>query len=297
MKLNRIHYCYAGAREKAGSHPTRQHVTPLAGMKKKTMLLLLSALLFISACSVVPITGRRQLTLIPENTMNQMAVSQYKSFLSENKVVSSSGNKNAAMVQRVGRRIADGVTTYLTNHGMADRVADYNWQFNLVNSDEANAWCMPGGKVVVYTGLLPITQNETALACVLGHEIAHAVAQHGNARMSKALLAQGIEIAGATALSKNPTSRNIFLQAFGIGGNLGMRAFSRRDELEADQLGLIFMAIAGYDPRQAVPFWERMAKMSNNNIPVFLSDHPSDAARIRQVKKLLPEALKYYRPH
>ena len=297
MKPNKRPDCFAEGQIKRRWYPPFRLRANAAGTPHKAAMLLLSALFFISACSVVPITGRRQLTLIPESTMNQMAVSQYQSFLSSNKVVASSGNKNAAMVERVGQRIAEGVTTYLTNHGMADRVADYKWQFNLVNSNEVNAWCMPGGKVVVYTGLLPVTQNETALACVLGHEIAHAVAQHGNARMSKALLAQGIEIAGATALSKNPTSRNIFLQAFGIGGSLGMQAFSRRDELEADQLGLIFMAIAGYDPRQAVPFWQRMANMSNSNVPVLLSDHPSDATRIRQIKRLLPEALKYYRPH
>lgn len=266
-------------------------------MQKKITCLILAGLLFVSACSVVPITGRRQLTLIPESTMTQMAVSQYRSFLSQNDVVTNAESNNAAMVKRVGRRIADAVTTYLTNHGMKDRIDGYDWQFNLVNSKEVNAWCMPGGKVVVYTGLLPVTQNETALAVVLGHEIAHAIAQHGNARMSKALLAQGIEVAGAVALSKNPTTRNIFLQAFGIGGNLGMRAFSRRDELEADQLGLIFMAMAGYDPRQAIPFWQRMASMSKTNVPVLLSDHPSDAQRIRQIKRLLPEAMKYYKPH
>src|SRR5699024_9285735 len=220
-------------------------------MNRKIISLLLSAVLFITACSVVPITGRRQLTLIPESTMNQMAVTQYRSFLSDNKVVSSSGNKNAEMVQRVGHRIASAVTKFLKNNGEEKRVSDYDWQFNLVNSDQVNAWCMPGGRVVVYTGLLPVTKNETALAVVLGHEIAHAIAEHGNSRMSKALLAQGIEVAGATALSKNPTSRNIFLAAFGVGGNLGMQAFSRRDELEADHLGLIFMAMAGYDPRQA----------------------------------------------
>lgn len=266
-------------------------------MKRNLTLLILSGILFMSACSRVPITGRSQLNLIPESTMNQMAVSQYRSFLSENKVVSKSGNKNAEMVQRVGSRIAQAVTTYFTNHNMADRIKNYKWQFNLVQSDEANAWCMPGGKVVVYTGLLPITKNETALAVVLGHEIAHAVARHGNERMSQQLIAQGIQVAGATALSKNPTTQNIFLQAFGVGGTLGLNAFSRRDELEADELGLIFMAMAGYDPREALPFWKRMAQMNKGNVPVFLSDHPSDAKRINQIKRLLPTAMKYYKPH
>jgi predicted Zn-dependent protease len=269
----------------------------LSSIKKSTVALACGLLLFVS-CARVPLTGRRQLNLIPESTMNQMAVSQYQSFLSSNPVVSSSSNKNVQMVKRVGSRIAAAVTRYLTDNNMADRVAGYKWQFNLVESKEANAWCMPGGKVVVYTGLLPITQNETALAVVLGHEIAHAIARHGNERMSHAMIAEGIQAAGAVALSKNPKTQNLFLQAFGVGGNLGMLAFSRQDELEADQLGLIFMAMAGYDPRQAIPFWERMSKMSNGSAPPeFLSDHPSDARRIAQIKRLMPKALKYYKPY
>lgn len=264
---------------------------------KRNIILLISVFFLLTACSRVPLTGRRQLNLIPESTMNEMAVSQYRSFLSENPVVSSSDNKNAQMVKRVGSRIAAAVTTYLKQQNLGDRVADYNWQFNLIKDDQANAWCMPGGKVVVYTGLMPITKNETALAVVMGHEIAHAIARHGNERMSQSMVAQGIEMAGAVALSKNPSSQNLFLQAFGIGGGLGMMAFSRRDELEADELGLIFMAMAGYDPREAIPFWTRMASMSQNNPPEFLSDHPSDENRIRQIKRLMPMAMKYYQPH
>ena len=251
----------------------------------------------LSSCSRVPLTGRRQLNLIPESTMDQMAVSEYKSFLSSNKVVSSSSNKNVALVQRVGSRIAAAVTEYLKENNMSDRVAGYQWEFNLVDSKEANAWCMPGGKVVVYTGLLPITQDETSLAVVLGHEIAHAIARHGNERMSQQLVAQGIQVAGAVALDRSPQVQNIFLQSFGIGGGLGMLAFSRRDELEADELGLIFMAMAGYDPRAAIPFWERMSKMAGGSAPPeLLSDHPSDARRIAQIQNLMPTALKYYKP-
>lgn len=265
---------------------------------KKVHTLLLSGFLLITACSRVPITGRSQLNLIPQSTMEQMAFSQYRSFLSENKAVSPSASRDAAMVQRVGSRIADAVTRYLAQHNLSDRVAGYKWEFNLVENKEANAWCMPGGKVVVYTGLLPITQNETALAVVLGHEIAHAIARHGNERMSQTLLAQGIQIAGAAALDQNPQAQNIFLQSFGIGGQLGLLAFSRQDELEADHLGLIFMAMAGYDPRQAIPFWERMAGQSKGSAPPeFLSDHPSDARRIARIKKLMPDAMKYYQPH
>ncbi|HLR37256.1 MAG TPA: M48 family metallopeptidase [Chitinophagaceae bacterium] len=267
-------------------------------MQKRILSLLLSVLLIVASCKTVPLTGRHQLNLIPESKMTQMAVSQYRSFLTSNPVVTNTSNKNVEMVKRVGSRIAQAVTTYLTNHGYGNSVDDYHWQFNLVKSDEANAWCMPGGKVVVYTGLLPITQNETALAVVLGHEIAHAVARHGNERMSQQLIAQGLQVAGSVALSKEPKKRNIFLQAFGVGGSLGLKAFGRRDELEADQLGLIFMAMAGYDPRQAIPFWKRMASMSgSNNVPTLLSSHPSDAKRIRQIKRLLPKAMKYYKPH
>lgn len=226
-----------------------------------------------------------------------MAVSEYRSFLSSNPAVTSSSNRNVALVKRVGSRIAAAVTKYLQENNMSDRVAGYKWEFNLVNNKEANAWCMPGGKVVVYTGLLPITKDETSLAVVLGHEIAHAIARHGNERMSQQMVAQGIQLAGSVALDKNSQARNIFLQSFGIGGGLGMLAFSRRDELEADELGLIFMAMAGYDPRQAVPFWQRMTKMAGGSAPPeFLSDHPSDARRIAQIQRLLPTAMKYYRP-
>lgn len=264
---------------------------------KKTFIFLLSAFLLIAACSRVPLTGRKQLNLIPENTMEQMAVTQYRSFLSQNNVVSPSNSKNAQMVRRVGSRIAAAVTEYLKAHNMADRVDGYNWQFNLVQSDEANAWCMPGGKVVVYTGILDLTQNENGLAVVMGHEIAHAIARHGNERMSQSLIAQGIQLAGAVALSQDPKAQNLFLQAFGIGGNLGMLAFSRRDELEADELGLIFMAMAGYDPRGALDFWTRMAQAGKSApVPEFLSSHPSDAHRIRQIKRILPMAMKYYQP-
>lgn len=265
---------------------------------RKYTLALICAVSLLASCSRVPLTGRRQLNLIPESTMDQMAVSQYRSFLSSNPVVSSSSNKNVQMVKRVGSRIAAAVTEYLKTQNLSDRVADYHWEFNLVNSKEVNAWCMPGGKVVVYTGLLPVTQDETSLAVVLGHEIAHAIARHGNERMSQQLVAQGVQMAGAVALDKNPQVQNIFLQSFGIGGGLGMLAFSRRDELEADELGLIFMAMAGYDPRQAIPFWQRMAKMSGSGAPPeLLSDHPSDARRIAQIQRLLPTALKYYKPH
>ncbi|MHB1922683.1 MAG: M48 family metallopeptidase [Chitinophagaceae bacterium] len=254
--------------------------------------------LFFSSCSQVPITGRSQLDLIPESQMDAMAVTQYQTFLSQNRVISSSGSQDAAMVKRVGGRIANAVTQYLTSHGMADRVANYHWEFNLVDNKEANAWCMPGGKVVVYSGMLPITQNATALAVVLGHEISHAIARHGDERMSQALIAQGIQLAGSSVLNNSPQAQNIFLQAFGVGGQLGTLAFSRQQESEADHMGLIFMAMAGYDPRAAIPFWLKMESLGSQSStpPVFLSDHPSDAQRIANIRRLMPQALTYYHP-
>jgi predicted Zn-dependent protease len=264
---------------------------------KRSFLLLTAGFGLMVACSRVPITGRSQLNLIPESQMQSMALQQYQSFLSQNKAVSPTVSKDADMVKRVGGRIANAVTRYMSSKGMGSEVANYKWEFNLVNNKEVNAWCMPGGKVVVYTGLLPVTQNETALACVMGHEIAHAIARHGNERMSQGLVAQGIQVAGAVALNRNPTAQNLFMQAFGVGGGLGMMAFSRGNELEADHLGVIFMAMAGYNPQEAVPFWQRMANAGGQKPPELLSTHPSDARRVDQLKKLMPEAMKYYTPN
>ncbi|SFW60419.1 M48 family metallopeptidase [Chitinophaga sancti] len=266
-------------------------------MQKKFLFLGVSVAMMMS-CASVPITGRRQLNLIPESTMQSMALTEYKTFLTENKTVTTAGNKDADMVKRVGARISAAVTQYMTQNNMGNEVASYKWEFNLVDNKEVNAWCMPGGKVVVYTGLLPVTQNETSLACVMGHEIAHAIARHGNERMSQQLVSQGIEIAGSVALNKNPQAQNIFLQSFGVGGNLGLLAFSRQNELEADHLGVIFMAMAGYNPQEAIPFWQRMAAASaSSSKPMeLMSTHPSDERRIAQLQNLMPEAMKYYKP-
>ena len=264
---------------------------------KKSYLMLAAGLVAVAACTRVPITGRSQLNLIPESTMNSMALEQYQSFLSSNKTVSTAGSGDAQMVQRVGRRIADAVTQYMTSQGLQAQIANYKWEFNLVQSNEVNAWCMPGGKVVVYSGLLPVTQNETALACVLGHEISHAIARHGNERMSQGLVAQGIQVAGSVALNKNPTAQNLFNQAYGVGSPIGLLAYSRQNELEADHLGIIFMAMAGYDPQQALPFWQRMAAQSANGSKPseLMSTHPSDERRIAALQQEMPEALRYYK--
>ncbi|MEO7210518.1 MAG: M48 family metallopeptidase [Chitinophagaceae bacterium] len=262
----------------------------------------LLALLFISstvlyACTQNAITGRNQLSLVSEQQVEQEAQLQYKQFLSQNKVVSNASNKDAEMVKRVGTRIANAINQYYQQKGLGNELSGYKWEFNLVDSKEVNAWCMPGGKVVVYTGLLNVTQNEAALAIVLGHEITHAVAGHGRERMSEAMLEQGIQVAGNLALSKNPQTANIFNSIYGPAAQLGVSLpNSRSQELEADHFGLIFAAMAGYNPQEAIPFWERMQKLGGAQPPVWLSDHPADADRIAKLKELMPEALSYYKP-
>jgi predicted Zn-dependent protease len=250
--------------------------------------------LFFLACKTNSITGRSQLDLVSESEVQAMALTQYKEFLAKNPVVPTT-NANQEMVRRVGGRIASAINKYYTEHGAGDELKGYTWEFNLVESKEVNAWCMPGGKVVVYTGLLPITQNETALAIVLGHEITHAVAGHGRERMSQAMLAQGIQVAGNVALGSNPKTVNIFNQVYGPAAEIGvLLPYSRKQESEADHYGLIFAAMAGYNPQEAIAFWTRMAAMGGAKPPVLLSDHPADQQRIEDLKKDMPEAMKYY---
>ena len=265
---------------------------------KKLFILILGSSLFITACTTNKITGRSQLSLVPEATLQQEAVSQYQTFLSQNKVVSASANRDAEMVKRVGSRIANAITKYYTQQGLADQLSGYKWEFNLVESPEVNAWCMPGGKVVVYTGLLKVTQNEAGLAIVLGHEISHAVLQHGRERMSQALLAQGIGIGGDLFTSGNAQVNNIFNAIYAPTAQVGvLLPNSRNQELEADHYGLIFAAMAGYNPQEAIGLWERMAALnSGNQTPEILSDHPVDSKRIRKLKAEMPEALRYYKP-
>lgn len=267
-------------------------------MVKKILSLFLVAATVV-ACSTNQITGRSQLHLLPESELQAMGAQQYQQFLSQSKVVSPSGDRDAEMVRRVGRRLASAVEQYFASKGLQDKLQGYDWQYNLVADNQANAWCMPGGKIVVYTGLLPYTRNEAALAIVLGHEITHAVFQHGNARMSQQMLAQGLGSALSVAMSSKPQqTQNIFLQAFGVGSTLGILKFSRNDESEADHYGLIWAALAGYNPQEAIPFWQRMAEAQNSSAkpPAFLSDHPTDEKRIADIQKWMPEALKYYKP-
>ena len=250
---------------------------------------------FLGGCATNAVTGRKQLSLVSESQLQMMATTQYQTFLSENKALPAS-NSNAAMVDRVGERIANAIGRYYREQGKSSILEGYKWEFNTVESKDANAWCMPGGKVVVYTGLLPITQTETALAIVVGHEIAHAIATHGNERMSQAMVQQLGGTALEVALSQKPQeTRDLFMTSYGIGSQVGgLLPFSRKQETEADQYGLIFAAMAGYDPQEAIPFWERMAKAGGASQPEFLSTHPSNETRIRKIKQFMPEAMKYY---
>jgi predicted Zn-dependent protease len=266
-------------------------------IRKITTLFILSAM--ILACSRNALTGKSQLTLLPESELQNMATTQYQQFLTQNKVVSNSNNRDADMVKRTGLRIIRAVENYYAEKGMSDKLAGFKWEVNLVDDKTVNAWCMPGGKIVVYTGLLPITQNEAALAVVMGHEVSHALLQHGNQRMSQGLLQQLGGVALSVAVANKPQeTQNLFLGAYGAGSQVGiLLPFSRKNELEADRYGLIWAAMAGYNPQEAIPLWERMEKAgSGQKPPEFLSTHPSEGRRIDQLQKLMPEALQYYKP-
>jgi len=262
-------------------------------LRNLTFCLLFS--LFIFSCSKVPISGRRQVNLLPESQMISMSLSQYSGFLNENKVITSNSS-DAAMVKRVGQKIAKSVEVYLKKNGMSSRYEGFKWEFNLVDDPAVNAWCMPGGKVVFYTGILPYTKNEEGLAVVMGHEIAHAVARHGNERMSQSMI---VEFGGVTldalTTTKPEAAKALFMTAYGVGSNLGSLAYSRKHESEADKLGLVFMAMAGYNPTAAPEFWKRMAQSGGQKPPQLLSTHPSDETRIRDLNAYMPEALKFYK--
>jgi predicted Zn-dependent protease len=260
---------------------------------------LLLIVLFFSACSENKVTGRRQLKLLPESQLQAMSFQQYNQFLKQNRVVPVQNNANAEMVQRVGRKIAAAITTYYKNEGKSNVLDGFKWEFNLVQDNQINAWCMPGGKVVVYTGLLPVTKTEGGLAVVMGHEIAHALALHGNERVSQGLLQQFGGIALQVALSEHPAEvQNLFMNAYGVGTTVGaILPFSRKHELEADRFGLRFSAMAGYDPKEGIDLWRRMAAASSGQKPPeLLSTHPSDQTRIEKMKQYAEEASVYYRP-
>lgn len=257
-------------------------------------LALLALLAVVISCRTVPVTGRRQLILIPPSEMYQMSYTQYSQFLQQNKL--STDREKTEMIRRIGTRIQTAVETYMAEKGLGEQIKDFRWEFNLVEDNTVNAWCMPGGKVVFYTGILPVCQNENAIAVVMGHEVAHAIAEHGAERMSQGLVQQ-LGVAGLSiALSQKPQlTQNLWMQAFGVGSNLGILSFSRQHESEADDMGIIFAAMAGYDPREAVPFWQRMASLSGGQSPPeFMSTHPSSETRVANLQAKMPEAVKLY---
>ncbi len=258
---------------------------------------LIGATILAAGCAEVGITGRRQFNFVPDSIINSLSVQQYTQYLSENKVVA--GSQDSEMVKRVGSRIVAAVNEYSKQNLERDPFEGYEWEFNLVQDDAVNAFAMPGGKVVVNTGILPVTGTEAGLAVVVGHEIAHIFAKHGAERMTQGLVVQMGGMALSVALQKQPeATQNLFVSSYGLGTQVALLLpFSRLHENEADRLGLIFMSMAGYDPQTAVAFWERMAAQKSGNAPPeFLSTHPADATRIQNLKELIPEAMEYYRP-
>ena len=257
-------------------------------------LTLLAALLY--GCATVPVTGRKQLSLVSSAEINSMSAEQYREVIKTGPL--STNKEQTDMIRRVGSRIQKGVEQYMAEKGASNQLAGFNWEFNLIQDDKTvNAWCMPGGKVAFYTAILPICQDETGIAVVMGHEVAHAIANHGRERMSQGLLEEfGLSTLGA-AMGQNPgMTSQIFMQAVGMGSQMGMLKFSRSHESEADHIGLIFMSMAGYDPQQAPKFWERMtAGSGGEKPPEFLSTHPSDETRIKDLQGWMPEAMGYYK--
>lgn len=262
-------------------------------MSKKSLLIFLTLPLLIVACSKNAFTGRKSLNLFPNSQINQMSFAEYKSFLSENKTVASGSQVD--LVRRVGNDIRSAVEVYYRANKLNADLKDFAWEFNLVDDPSVNAFCMPGGKVVVYTGILKVTQNEDALAVVMGHEIAHALANHGNERMSQQVVAQlGLTSLDLALSQKSAATRNILMQAAGAGTQVGvLLPFSRKHESEADEIGLYLMAMAGYNPAEAVPFWQRMNKMGGARPPAFLSTHPDPTARTKRLRELQGKARAY----
>jgi len=260
-------------------------------MKKLALINLILILIGIYGCSSVPITGRQQLNLVSDQEVLSLSLQEYNDYI---KTAKKSTDKSAtALVTTVGNKIADAVEAYYKYAGQ--KSTGYSWEFNLIDDPQVNAFCMPGGKIVVYTGILPITQDETGLAVVVGHEVAHAIAKHANERMSQQMLAQyGAAGMGAVLSKSSSAVQTIGQTVYGLGAQYGiMLPYNRKQELEADRLGLIFMAIAGYKPDAAIPFWQRMSQQGSA-APEFMSTHPSDQTRIAGIQQSLPEAMEYY---
>lgn len=260
-------------------------------------LTLTAVLLLFIGCAVNPFTGERQLALVNSGTVNQLAADEYKKIRTKSKVLNPATNSSAAMVTRVGSRLAAAINKYYTEKGLAKHLGAFQWEYMTIDEPTVNAWCMPGGKIAVYTGILPVTKNEDALAVVMGHEVAHAIAEHGKSRMNTGLVQQFGGVALQVAVMNKPAqTQNLFMSAYNVGTTVGaILPWGRQDELEADRLGLIYCALAGYNPQEAIPFWQRMAQTGGGQKPPeWLSTHPAEQNRIAQLQKLMPEAMALY---
>jgi len=263
-------------------------------VKRSIPICALMLVLTLVGCSTAPITGRKQVKLISDTVMISESAASYRDVIAEGPL--SADRQQTEQIRRVGLRISAAVERYFAEHDQADLINEFHWEFNLIDKDEPNAWCMPGGKVAFYAGILPYTKDEAGIAVVMGHEIAHAVAGHGAERVSHQMIQQAGGIL-LSMFSKDSDYHGAIMEVYGIGSQLGgVLPYSRLHESEADKLGLIFMAMAGYDPHAAIDFWSRMAAAAGGKPPEFLSTHPSDSRRISEIRGHLPEALQYYHP-
>ena len=257
-------------------------------MKQNISFLLV--FLFLVSCSTVPITGRKQFKLVSDSQLIPMALQQYQGFLDQNKLSENTAMTN--QVKSVGKRISSAVDRYMRANGMSDKADAYRWEFNLIEDETVNAWAMPGGKTVFYTGIMPIAKNEDGVAAIMGHEVAHAFASHGAERMSTGMLQQAGGLAVALSTGNNPQKQQLWMTAYGVGSQIGMLKFSRTHETEADKLGVVFMIMAGYNPAESVNVWVRMGQQpgAQNAPPEFLSTHPSNQTRIKELTDWIPQA-------
>jgi predicted Zn-dependent protease len=259
-------------------------------MKLKKTVLFLFTIGVVISCATNPFTGKKTMAFVSNDQLFPSAFAQYNQVLSENKVIT--GTSDSEMITRVGQRIATAAERWLNANGYQGYLDDYEWEYKLIESDQVNAWCMPGGKIAFYTGILPIAQNETGVAAIMGHEVAHALANHGQQRMSAAYIQQGLAVAGNVAFANDQQALNIFNQSYGVSSNvLGILPFSRSHEAEADKIGSYIMAIAGYNPDEAAELWKRMKANSGGEAPPeFFSTHPSNESRIQNLQALAPKA-------